>query len=163
MESTFFSTGAFDIQGQESFLAQQYVTVEDVGQEVDIEEDIFLQEGETSCSEIYEDSAELSCSSQDSTVVELSPVKLKKSKGTNFCVLCKKENSTGVVLHSFPKSEPLRSVWLKLCGVEKLLGYQRLCSDHFSKKQYEDESKGASSLCSISHASDYFFKTFFRS
>lgn len=66
-----------------------------------------------------------------------SAIKPKKRMTWNHCcILCKKRNKDGIVLHSFPTDQKALDIWLSRCGITTFRGYEKICSDHFSQVQY---------------------------
>ncbi|CAI6358529.1 unnamed protein product [Macrosiphum euphorbiae] len=58
------------------------------------------------------------------------------------CVVCGNCNTNTkltrpeVIYHQFPNNQYSRKKWLKVCRLDHLYKFQRVCSDHFLKEQY---------------------------
>lgn len=78
---------------------------------------------------------------EQNTKIWTSKNKLGHAKSNTRCLICKKRKIDGVILHFFPKTELLKTIWAKLCRIKIVKPYMKLCSDHFTKEQYDHDCK----------------------
>lgn len=120
----------------------EYINEKGVREVTPVDQIIAVDEGEEPIGLELRQDSEVCNGYDDITLLQLTTKgsnKLGGTKSNTRCEVCKRRRIDGVILHFFPKTEPIRTIWGKLCRVKKVKSHMKLCSNHFTAEQYENE------------------------